>query len=87
MIGSATEILLSREAYHPATLGEMYDPDRTAGEFPRLQAALERNDEIVERIYIGRRFRNDTERLEKLFALYALDEKPSKQTSLSKNFS
>src|SRR6185312_1123652 len=31
LIGSATEILLSREAYHPATLGEMYDPDRTAG--------------------------------------------------------
>jgi hypothetical protein len=24
----------------------------------------------LERIYIGRRFKNDTERLEKLFALY-----------------
>ena len=33
-------------------------------------AAHERNDETLERIYIGRRFRNDTERLEKLFALY-----------------
>ena len=30
----------------------------------------ERNDEVLERIYIGRRFRNDTERLEKLFDLY-----------------
>lgn len=30
----------------------------------------ERNDELLERIYIGRRFRNDTERLEKLFDLY-----------------
>jgi hypothetical protein len=29
-----------------------------------------RNDEILERIYIGRRFKNDTERLEKLFELY-----------------
>jgi hypothetical protein len=27
-------------------------------------------DEIIERIYIGRRFKNDTERLEKLFDLY-----------------
>jgi hypothetical protein len=30
----------------------------------------DRNDEILERIYIGRRFKNDTERLEKLFELY-----------------
>lgn len=35
-----------------------------------LRAAHERNDEVLERIYIGRRFRNDTERLEKLFDLY-----------------
>lgn len=28
------------------------------------------NDGTLERIYIGRRFRNDTERLEKLFELY-----------------
>jgi hypothetical protein len=36
-----------------------------------LCEAHERNDEVLERIYIGRRFRNDTERLEKLFDLYA----------------
>ena len=35
-----------------------------------LREAHERNDETLERIYIGRRFRNDTERLEKLFELY-----------------
>ncbi len=35
-----------------------------------LRAAHERNDEVLERIYIGRRFRNDTERLEKLLDLY-----------------
>lgn len=35
-----------------------------------LRAAHERNDETLERIYIGRRFRNDTERLERLFELY-----------------
>jgi hypothetical protein len=35
-----------------------------------LRAAHERNDEVLERIYIGRRFKNDTERLEQLFELY-----------------
>lgn len=35
-----------------------------------LRQAHEHNDEVLERIYIGRRFKNDTERLEKLFALY-----------------
>ena len=35
-----------------------------------LRQAHERNDEVLERIYIGRRFKNDTERLEKLFELY-----------------
>jgi hypothetical protein len=35
-----------------------------------LRAVHERNDEVLERIYIGRRFKNDTERLEKLFDLY-----------------
>jgi hypothetical protein len=35
-----------------------------------LRAAHERNDEVLERIYVGRRFKNDTERLEKLFELY-----------------
>ena len=32
--------------------------------------AHDRNDETLERIYIGRRFKNDTERLEMLFQLY-----------------
>jgi hypothetical protein len=32
--------------------------------------ARERNDEVLERIYIGRRLKNDTERLEKLFELH-----------------
>ena len=35
-----------------------------------LRKAHEHNDEVLERIYIGRRFKNDTERLEKLFDLY-----------------
>jgi hypothetical protein len=40
-------------------------------EFPLVREAHERNDEIIERIYIGRRFKNDTERLEKLFEMYS----------------
>jgi hypothetical protein len=35
-----------------------------------LRQAHDRNDEVLERIYIGRRFKNDTERLERLFDLY-----------------
>jgi hypothetical protein len=63
----AEEILLAREAHYPATLAELYDPDDMPSD---LRAAHERNDEVLERIYIGRRFKNDTERLEKLFDLY-----------------
>ena len=66
----AEEILLAREQYFPATIADMYDPDRMDTEFPLVRAAHERNDEVLERIYIGRRFKNDTERLEKLFDLY-----------------
>ena len=63
----AEEILLAREAHYPATLADLYDPETMPG---NLRDAHERNDEVLERIYIGRRFRNDTERLEKLFAMY-----------------
>jgi len=63
----AEDILLAREAHFPATVADLYDPDNMPGD---LRAAHERNDEVLERIYIGRRFRNDTERLEKLFELY-----------------
>lgn len=63
----AQNILLAREAHFPSTIAELYDAD----EMPdSLRRAHEENDEVIERIYIGRRFRNDTERLEKLFDLY-----------------
>lgn len=63
----AEAILLAREAHFPATIADLYDPEAMPDD---LRAAHERNDEVLERIYIGRRFRNDTERLEKLFELY-----------------
>ena len=44
-------------------MSNMYAPDS-------LRHAHDCCDEVLERIYIGRRFKNDTERLEKLFELY-----------------
>ena len=63
----AEDILIAREHHFPATIADLYDPDNMPAD---LRAAHERNDEVLERIYIGRRFKNDTERLEKLFDLY-----------------
>lgn len=64
----AQDILLARESHFPATLAELYDPNQMP---QNLRQAHARNDEVLERIYIGRLFKNDTERLEKLFELYA----------------
>ncbi|MBY0554920.1 lactate dehydrogenase [bacterium] len=63
----AEELLIAREAHFPATIANLYE----TGKMPEdLRRAHERNDEVLERIYIGRKFKNDTERLEKLFELY-----------------
>lgn len=64
----AEDILLARETHFPATIADLYDPENMP---PNLREAHDRNDEVLEHIYIGRRFKNDTERLEKLFELYA----------------
>jgi hypothetical protein len=63
----AEDILLAREAHFPDTIADLYDPEKMPVD---LREAHQRNDEVLERFYIGRRFRNDTERLEKLFELY-----------------
>jgi hypothetical protein len=67
LIRCAEDILLAREAHFPATIADLYAPEKMPAD---LREAHQRNDEVLERIYIGRRFRNDTERLEKLFELY-----------------
>ena len=67
MTTCAEAILLAREAHFPATIADLYDPETMPA---NLRMAHERNDEVLERIYIGRRFKNDTERLEKLFDMY-----------------
>ena len=63
----AEDILLAREAHFPATIADLYDPEAMPD---NLRHAHEQNDDTLERLYIGRRFRNDTERLEKLFEMY-----------------
>ena len=64
----AREILLARESHYPATISAMYE---SAESMPGdLRYAHMENDDLIERIYIGRTFRNDTERLEHLLKLY-----------------
>jgi len=78
----AEDILLAREAHFPATIADLYAPDTMP---ENLRHAHERNDEVLERIYIGRRFKNDTERLEKLFDLYTkMTAKPTVADELKK---
>ncbi len=77
----AEDILLAREAHFPATIADLYNPVNMP---ENLRHAHERNDEVLERIYIGRRFKNDTERLEKLFDLYAKMTAEQNKTSSGK---
>lgn len=63
----AESILLTREKYFPNSIAQLYESDNSPKE---LLDVHDKNDEVLERIYIGRRFKNDTERLEKLFDVY-----------------
>jgi len=65
---SARRILKCRYSHYPKTIAQLYDPDKMPDD---LRAVHRENDELLETMYIGRPFRNDTERLEKLFKLYA----------------
>ncbi|AKO64872.1 lactate dehydrogenase [Methylophilales bacterium MBRSG12] len=67
LIRCTEDILIAREKHFPASVAELYKPDNMP---ENLLQAHKKNDEIIERIYIGRKFKNDTERLEKLFELY-----------------
>ena len=67
LTAAAEGILQAREAHFPATIADLYESEKMPA---NLRAAHDHNDEVLERIYIGRRFRNDTERLEKLFDMY-----------------
>ena len=63
----AEDILIARARHYPSTIAELYDRETMPAD---LREAHDCNDEVLERIYIGRRFRNDTERLERLFEIY-----------------
>jgi len=73
---SAMAILRTRYGHYPATIAELYDPDKMPDD---LRAAHKANDDLLEAMYIGRPFRNDTERLEHLFKLYAAKIKKTKK--------
>ena len=65
---AALAIVAAREAFPGKTLEWLYDPDTMP---TRLLDAHKGLDDAVDRVYIGRLFKNDTERLELLFKLYA----------------
>ena len=79
----ARDIFKAREKYFPTSIAELYKP----GAMPdNLREAHERNDELIERIYVGRRFKNDTDRLETLFRMYVeMTNKPMKDVTLEQS--
>ena len=64
----AWSIIGAREAHPGKTIAWLYDPDTMPAGLAEAHNAL---DDTIEKIYIGRPFKNDTERLEHLFKLYA----------------
>lgn len=65
---SAWRILKTRYQHYPATIADLYDPEAMPDD---LRQVHRENDDLLESMYIGRPFRNDSERLEHLFKLYA----------------
>ena len=63
----AKEVLLTREDYVGKSLAELYDPDKMPD---TLRAAHKALDLAVEKLYRDAPFRDNTERLEHLFARY-----------------
>ena len=61
-------MLAAREAHIGKTIAQLYDPEKMPD---NLLAAHQALDDTLEKIYIGRPFKNDTERLEHLFKLNA----------------
>jgi hypothetical protein len=62
------QIISTREMYPGKSIAWLYDPETMPSNLRDAHRAL---DESLEKIYIGRPFKNDTERLEHLFKLYA----------------
>ena len=62
-------ILGARELHPGKTIAWLYDPETMPANVLQAHRDL---DDTLERIYIGRPFKDDTERLEHLFKLYAI---------------
>jgi hypothetical protein len=73
---AAFRLLEAREQFPGKTLAWLYDPETMPDS---VRSALSDIDDVVENIYIGRRFVSDTERVEHLFKRYksASQSKPS----------
>jgi hypothetical protein len=65
---SARRILKTRYQHYPKTIADLYDPDKMPDD---LRQVHRENDDLLESMYMGRPFRNDSERLERLFKLYS----------------
>lgn len=72
----AWRIVAARENNPGMTIGDLYDPEKMPND---LRAAHAELDATLETIYIGRPFKNDTERLENLFKLYGAKIKKEKK--------
>lgn len=71
----AWTIIAARDAHPGKTIAWLYDQETMPDNILRAHEAL---DETMERICIGRLFKNDTERLEHLFKQYAAMKKKAK---------
>jgi MmeI, DNA-methyltransferase domain/MmeI, target recognition domain/MmeI, N-terminal domain/MmeI, helicase spacer domain/MmeI, C-terminal domain len=67
LVKTAENILIAREKYFPSTIADLYHSENMPVE---LRKAHQENDEVVERFFFGRLMKNDTDRLDNLFALY-----------------
>jgi len=65
---TAEGILLARAMHYPASISDLYIPDKMPSD---LAKAHRENDEVIERIFSGRLMKNDSDRLETLFFHYA----------------
>ena len=65
---TAENILLARDAHFPATIAQLYDPEKMPDD---LRAAHRANDELLEGLYTKRPFKTDNERLQHMFDRYA----------------
>ena len=65
----AVVILNTREIHAGKTISWLYDPETMPENLGRAHKAL---DDVLEKIYIGRPFKTDAERLEHLFKLYSI---------------